>query len=143
MVTISMMPTDLKVNRFITIIQNLEVKDISYVTMSLYPDVIQYTGVVKVKALVWIELMFFVFFTFHFICRDKISVTEIWITCMKVYCIHGWNCIMYDLADAICPNTIFICERTLLSEQYFTWEFGTCLSSFYIVTANTFTMCSL
>lgn len=51
MVTISMMPTDLKVNRFITIIQNLEVKDISYVTMSLYPDVIQYTGVVKVKAL--------------------------------------------------------------------------------------------
>lgn len=51
MVTISMMPTDLKVNRFITIIQNLEVKDISYVTMSLYPDVIQYTGAVKVKAL--------------------------------------------------------------------------------------------
>lgn len=43
-----MMPTYLKVNRFITI---LEVKDISYVTMSLYPDVIQYTGVVKVKAL--------------------------------------------------------------------------------------------
>lgn len=57
-----MMPTDLKVNRFITIIQNLEVKDISYVTMSLYPDVIQYTGVVKVKALVRIELMFFGFF---------------------------------------------------------------------------------
>lgn len=51
MVTISMMPTDLKVNRFITIIQNLKVKDIFYVTMSLYPDVIQYTGVVKVKAL--------------------------------------------------------------------------------------------